>query len=236
MSEVISVNPAFESQELPAALPLGAELDIARACVSSGIAVVDETCRLIVANRTARRMIVDRDGLEVVKGALHVVHPDYDDLLQDLVRKVARQDPPPTANIVGVPSRKNAGFRFAVKVVSPGGSVLNVPDPRLLGMSVAILIIADLNGRPVDVEILATLFDLTDREAEAAHLFSAGLESREIADKMGVRDHTVPDYLRNAYLKMGCENQIEMVRMLVPFLRREKYCPSASEPFEGSGH
>lgn len=66
---------------------------------------------------------------------------------------------------------------------------------------------------------------LSPREQRVAHLFAAGLSYKEIARRLALRPATVRTYLRNAYLRLGVRNKIQLGNAL-----GSKGAPAGSEP------
>lgn len=56
--------------------------------------------------------------------------------------------------------------------------------------------------------------DLTGREREVADLASAGLSSREIADRLGITTRTVDNLLGRVYVKLGVSGRRELTELL----------------------
>lgn len=52
---------------------------------------------------------------------------------------------------------------------------------------------------------------LAKREEEVAALVTEGLSNREIADKLGLSEHTVSNYLFRTYEKLGISGRVELV-------------------------
>ena len=95
-----------------------------------------------------------------------------------------------------------------------------VPFP-LEKSGVALLAVMDMLG---SVQIMrtkaASIFGLSEREAELAELFSQGLRVQEIAVRMGVAVNTARVHLRNVFTKTGANSQIELARIftMLPLL------------------
>jgi len=52
---------------------------------------------------------------------------------------------------------------------------------------------------------------LAKREEEVANLVAAGLTNREVAEKLGLSEHTVSNYLFRIYEKLGMSSRVELV-------------------------
>jgi two-component system nitrate/nitrite response regulator NarL len=62
--------------------------------------------------------------------------------------------------------------------------------------------------RPIDTQGLSLL---GKREAEVADLVAEGLSNKEIAQKLGISEHTVSNYLFRIYTKLGLSSRVELV-------------------------
>jgi DNA-binding CsgD family transcriptional regulator len=61
---------------------------------------------------------------------------------------------------------------------------------------------------------------LSPREQRAAHLFAAGLTYKEISRQLSLTPATVRSYLRNAYLRLGVNNKVQLSNVLNAKLQR----------------
>ena len=62
---------------------------------------------------------------------------------------------------------------------------------------------------------------LSRRETEVAHLVIEGLSNRDIATQLGLTEHTVTNYLYNAYQKLGISNRVGLILVLTRHESRE---------------
>lgn len=56
---------------------------------------------------------------------------------------------------------------------------------------------------------------LAKREDEVANLVAAGLSNREAAEKLGLSEHTVSNYLFRIYEKLGISSRVELVLYII---------------------
>ncbi len=56
--------------------------------------------------------------------------------------------------------------------------------------------------------------DLSAREQEVAHLVAAGYSRKECARLCGISHHTVSDYVKSIYRKLGVNDRVKLARML----------------------
>ncbi|MDX5434676.1 MAG: helix-turn-helix transcriptional regulator, partial [Halomonas sp.] len=55
---------------------------------------------------------------------------------------------------------------------------------------------------------------LAPRELSAARLYSQGSSYKEVARTLGVTPATARTYLRNAYVRLGVSNKVELISAL----------------------
>lgn len=197
------------------ALPI--DIEALQAIAPWSLVVVDANALIVAASTRARDLLRAGGGIEERAGRLHVERASINRKLRDRIAAVlghgpanpargagARESGPDSA-LVGAPDRRGR-TRYVVKVS---------PLP-CSGSGLATVAISDLNeqGR-VDRREVATLFGLSDREAELAEHFSHGLKIDEIAEAMGVATNTVRVHLRHVFSKTGCNSQVELARLFV---------------------
>lgn len=82
-----------------------------------------------------------------------------------------------------------------------------------------------LGGRWVSVELIGRALDiaatgngngggLTPRETEIAAGVAAGLQNKEIAEKLGIADGTVRIHVHNIFKKLGIQNRVELANRI----------------------
>jgi len=198
---------------LGAAARQGAPLLSALDTLAFGVVLVDSGGRVLEANRAARRLAAERDGLLLLRGELRAKRPRDTRALQAAL-----------AAILG-----NAGG-----VDLPGPDALAIPrepprrplelvfvplrlgddEPGLGDVAAAVLVHDPESIRPTSTERLQALYGLTPREAEVAECFSRGDTIPEIAERLGIAVNNVRARLREIYAKTGTHRQTELARLL----------------------
>ncbi len=90
----------------------------------------------------------------------------------------------------------------AIRVIAKGGSLLSpVVAARLL----------ERMGGPVT----SLSEQLTEREREVLQLVAQGLQNKEIAARLGIRERTVKFHVSTILSKLGAANRVEAVRLAV---------------------
>jgi DNA-binding NarL/FixJ family response regulator len=59
---------------------------------------------------------------------------------------------------------------------------------------------------------------LTPREIQVAQLVANGLVNKQIADRLGISEHTVATHIRRIFTKLGVDTRAAMVSVLSPLL------------------
>jgi DNA-binding CsgD family transcriptional regulator len=191
------------SHDLRGASPPGVSAEVLQRCIPWGILIVDQERRLLFANPRGRAFLDAKTGLEERSGRVHVERANIDRAFGKLVQRAAAAHSILADETVGVPNRQGQ-TRYALKLIR---CRTDQGDPA------ALLVITDLlSSIHVSREAVAKVFNLSDREAEFAELFSCGLRIDAIAARMGIAHNTARVHLRNVFAKTGCASQIELAR------------------------
>lgn len=82
------------------------------------------------------------------------------------------------------------------------------------------LLEALMTSTPLRVVNAKGRYLLAHREDEVANLVAEGMTNREIAQKLGVAEHTVSNYLFRIYEKLGISSRVELVLYVLKQSRR----------------
>lgn len=172
-----------------------------------GLLIVNAKSEVIFASRRAKSALKEGCGLMTMSGVFHADRACVDRGLRELIRlKITGAVPASESsapNVIGVPDR-NGRTRYAIRIL---------PFDDQKGGGLALIAIVDLTMQfQIERSAAATVFRLSDREAEFAELFSAGLRVNDIAGRMRVAVNTARVHLRNVLKKTGCGSQIELAR------------------------
>jgi DNA-binding NarL/FixJ family response regulator len=78
---------------------------------------------------------------------------------------------------------------------------------------------------------------LSKREMEVVRSLSEGLTNREIADRLGLSQHTIKNYLFRVFDKLGVSSRVELLFMTLSQARPQSLFPSLlAHPASGKGH
>ena len=195
-----------------------------------GVVLLDRDRRATAINEVAERIIAQNDGFAIdetpqlartaeVDGtedgacaadfarSQSAVDRDFQTLLERAVRHELREGEGGFSAerfsgrrpFTGVVTSLNATARTGFARDARAALYVSDPEARNLGMR----------------DLLASLYGLTDAEAELATLLSAGHSLEAAAEIRGVTLHTARSQVRNVFGKTGVNRQSELVRLLL---------------------
>jgi DNA-binding NarL/FixJ family response regulator len=77
---------------------------------------------------------------------------------------------------------------------------------------------------------------LSKRELDVVHSLAEGLTNREIAERLGLSQHTIKNYLFRVFDKLGVSNRLELLFMTLSQTRSPEASVSSSSPSSGNGN
>lgn len=180
--------------------------------LSTGMALVDRDCRLLLANHSASRLLDSGDGLALSHGRITASRRDQVDHLRDLVDGVCTGTGVPADEGSGVMTiDRGEGVRPLSIKIAP--VQLNSGDD---GSKVAAVFIRDLEIRQsVPPEVVAKLFSLTFAEARVVVELVKGKRPQEVAEDLGVSLNTVRNQLKQIFSKTNTGRQSELISLVL---------------------
>jgi PAS domain S-box-containing protein len=180
--------------------------------LSTGMALVDRDCRLLLANHSASRLLDSGDGLALSHGRITASRREQVDQLRDLVDGIC----------TGMAAGEDEGA--GVMTIDRGDDVrplsIKVAPVQLNsgdnGSKVAAVFIRDLEIRQsVPPEVVAKLFGLTFAEARVVVELVKGKRPQEVADDLGVSLNTVRNHLKQIFSKTNTGRQSELISLVL---------------------
>ena len=180
----------------------------------TAIVVTDAFGRIAEANRLARVILGEVDGLLIRDGMLRAARGDDNARLTRLILEAGGGlDGKLFIRKSGVMTVDRPSCRRPLAlVVSP---TRNAASP--FGRSHAVCVsFADPERAPeADADLIARLYGLTAREAAVAALLLQGRSPSEAADELAMSGNTVRTHIRHVFDKTGVERLSDLVRLLM---------------------
>ncbi len=200
-----------------------AELDLHSSAVGDtlemlpfGVFLIDAEQKVRFANRSARDVIADRDGLELREAQLHATEAGWDERLDRLLRVACAADvylnkPPGGGLLLERPS----GQRPYSILVMPLGREEEQLVFATESPAAAVFVTDPARRERLPQELLQSVYALTQAEARLACLIAAGLTLDEAAEELGTARGTVRVHLERIFRKTGTHRQPDLVRLLL---------------------
>jgi DNA-binding CsgD family transcriptional regulator/GAF domain-containing protein len=118
--------------------------------------------------------------------------------------------------LFALPGEHRAGFSHHVEVefLDGGRGRLHAYSSRLPREGAALVTVLELDREP-PARSAGPLLPLTPREREVAALVVDGLVDREIAERLQLSRHTVSQYVKRVYRKLGVDSRVSLTRLLL---------------------
>ena len=177
-----------------------------------GTALVDSQGRVLVANRTAKDILEQQDGLWQRHGALTAsLSSESVKLSEQIASAIHGQGANHSCNVVTV-SRPSGQRPFGILVLPLPATA---PDLHRR-LPVAVIFIADADkATALNEDSLRSLYGFTPAEARLARLLAQGRRLEEAAKELGVSLNTVRTHLKRIFGKAGTDRQADLVRVIL---------------------
>jgi len=205
-----SVSPLNETNQRPFHLLVAGfeALDL----VNVGLLVTGATGQLLLANRTAERILKTRDGLELTGSGVVRTSMKSTPSLNTLMESVANPEVTGARDSV-VALRRPSGKRALTAVVRAVDGMPAKEDP-MTPATLLFILDPEIPVETVEAE-LRQLYGLTSMEACLANLLMQGKALDECCDTLGIRRSTARTHLQHLFEKVGVQRQSELVSLLL---------------------
>jgi CRP-like cAMP-binding protein/DNA-binding CsgD family transcriptional regulator len=179
----------------------------------TGVVLVDQSKKIIIANKSAQKIFDQRNGLLIKQNEVHAANLLDNGKLQELIGiasnlKYAMDD----AGGAVMVSRKSAIHSLPI-LISPLRSQEFSYDNR---RAAAVLFISDPDLEiPGPQEMFRKLYGLTPTEARLSSALLQGMNVMQVARELHIKVNTVRSHLKSIFLKTGANRQSELVRILI---------------------
>ncbi len=188
--------------------------------ISCGVLLLGPHGEVLFANRSARRILEERDGIALVemRGGLMRRRLSIDDgraralvdaVLGECLDPKQAKDPRHGAIV----QRPSGGPPYLLRCASLGAAERARLDSEAAR---AIVFITDpAEGASLDRQMLRQLYRLTDSEAALAELLCGGERLTDAACRLRITHNTARAHLKNIFQKIGVSRQPELVKVLL---------------------
>lgn len=178
--------------------------------LSTGMILVTPDSSLLMANRSASRLLDAGDGLIISAGRITAADRSQAEQLRGLVESVCHGSNPDVGAAVMAVSRGEFVRPLSI-MVTP----LQLA-PEQASSEVAVIFIRDLEVRQsVPPNILGELFNLTPAEARVVVELVKGKRLQEVAEDLGVSLNTVRNQLKQIFSKTNTGRQSELISLVL---------------------
>lgn len=201
--------------ELQEALAFGRALGEALEALPLGVILLDGRAQVLFVNAAAGQVLDARDGLSLVRGALHAARSEDSAAIRRLVRSCLPSswgiEPAAAGGVIGIlrPAERTP-YSLRIEPIRVSGLGIRGREP-----AVAVLF-ADPDREPAAPhELLHQLYGLTPAESRLAVELCEGSDVAQIAELHGLSVATVRTHLRHLLEKTGTRRQGELVSLLL---------------------
>lgn len=177
-----------------------------------GVMLLDCAGRIRFANRAAREILAEHDGLAAAGATLYAQHPADSRRLANLIGGVASRQAADAAIVRAIIARPSGRMALSVAAlpVPRGWTAFDANDGAVL------LLVTDPERRPAfDHRYLAQRFGFGDNETKLAVALTQGFDMRQAARVAGLTYETARWYLKTIFEKTGTRRQSQLVALLV---------------------
>jgi len=200
--------------------------------LASGVVLLDPSARVLFANRAARAIAAQHDGVYIAD-TLRVERTEVDAALSKAIESAILANPggDQCQSCFTVP--RPSGKRGLMALVCP---LPATPEVGEGAEPAAVLFISDPEQRPaLAPDRLCALFDLTPTEAEIAQALANGDRPADIAAERGVSSTTVAFHMRNLFEKTGVGRQADLIALILTTPLAVAHDDASDNPENGDG-
>ena len=170
--------------------------------LQEAVLVTARDFRLLGANRAARKLLREGDGLAASHGSIVASTPLATSELRRHVERTIHGE----KQRMQVPRAGRASLSLLVE-----------PHPlERSGLGAAVIFATDPErGRGASAETLSARYGFTPAEWDVAQRLAAGADLEHIAAELGITLHTVRGHLKHVFTKAGVHRQAELVARLL---------------------
>lgn len=179
--------------------------------IAVGVVLTDRSRQVVFANRAARRLAGEDDGV-AIGTTLQPASPDAAGRLRAALRRVTELAGCGTEEQIGLSLPRPSGRRDLLAIVCA------LPQEAATGDDgpTSIVFLSDPDRRPTFSDaFIGPLFGLTSAESQLALALAEGKRREDIAREFGISQTTVAFHMRNLFQKTGTHRQADLVALLL---------------------
>jgi DNA-binding CsgD family transcriptional regulator len=179
-----------------------------------GVILVTASGQVLFANRSARRLLDNRDGLMIDRQGLRAGRSRETNALRALIGcTVGSYGQGQSQSSGGLNVTRPNGRRALQVLVSP---IRPQQSLHLGERAVAAIYVTDPEQVSEKPEVvLMRLYGLTPAEAKVAALIVRGMSARQAAEDLAISYNTVKSHLKRVFAKTGTKRQGDLIRLVV---------------------
>jgi CRP-like cAMP-binding protein/DNA-binding CsgD family transcriptional regulator len=179
----------------------------------TGVVLVDQNKKIILANKSAQTIVDQSDGLLIKQNQVHATNLLDNRKLQELIGKASNLKCPLEESGGAVMVSRKSTNRPMPILISPLRSKEYSYENR---RAAAVLFISDPDlAIPGPQEIFRKLYGFTPTEARLSSALLQGKNVMQVARELHIKVNTVRSHLKSIFLKTGANRQSELVRILI---------------------
>ncbi len=181
--------------------------------LASAIILLDETGRIVQANRSARDQLATGAILRTAQGTLRMHDPRATAALDAAIAAARERTVSSGVDVVTVPLLSSEGERYIASILPlTSGARLEIGDHY---HAIAAIFVRRIGlDLPIDPMPLARSYDLTPRELTVTVTVVESGGVPEAAAILGLSENTVRSHLQSIYRKTGARNQAELSKLV----------------------
>ena len=193
-----------------------------------GVLLVGRDGKVLALNRSAERIVAQKDGLQIEKNSLRAARNFESASINAVIQRATQAPARLQVRSGGVSNVSRPSMRRPYQVlvfpISTPGFYWGL-EPK--NVAAAVFITDPEASTPSGPDILTTLFDLTPTEARLASLLMQGLSIGECQDRLRISANTIRTHLKHVFSKTSTRRQSELLRLLLS-------SPAALTPKDGN--
>lgn len=184
-------------------------------CLGAALIIVGPESEVVYVSARADMILREGDGLSISDGRLCLPDETDNAALGKAVQEFFVREG------VSVPSKKEVFSQRPSGKVPYRLEMYTLQQPDCNRLNGVVIVIRDMHANQVALFVrLRSKFNLTLRECECALLVACCHNGHDVAERLGVTQHTLRQHLKNIYQKTKVHKQHELVSLVLSLYRK----------------